>query len=187
MGYNPDADTIEPDKLGGKPQITDLNVLKRGVGGIHPRTTKMRDQDFTKEDVFLQAEEDRLNKAAKEDERLRKLEEIKKQDEDAARIQKQRELMKGGVEEKEEVVEGKLKMTDIDTMPDEVDEIIKKINEINFGVQDLDILIALSRTLKEKRLSLFPESQYAFNLQETGLSQEEMERHAAGEEGGQAD
>ena len=136
----------------------------------------MRNEDFVKEDVYLQAEEERLNKQKKEEERLKKLEEIKRQDEDAARIQKQRELMKGGVEEKEEVVEGKIKMNYVENLPDEVDEITKQINEINFGVQDLDVLIALSKSLKEKRLSLFPESQYAFNLQETGLSQEEMER-----------
>jgi hypothetical protein len=30
-------------------------------------------------------------------------------------------------------------------LPDDVDEVIKNLNEIDFGVQDLDILIELSK------------------------------------------
>ncbi len=43
-------------------------------------TSKVRKTDFMKEDVFLNAEEDRLNKAAREAERLKKLEEAKNKD-----------------------------------------------------------------------------------------------------------
>merc|ERR1719329_1265658 len=118
MGYNPDADTMEPEKgRGGKPIIADMAVLMKGVSGIQKITSKRREEDFIKEDQFLKAQEDHMNKQAKEEERLKKIEEIKKQDEDAARIQKQREMMKGGVEEKEEIVEGKLKKTDVENLP----------------------------------------------------------------------
>ena len=73
-----------------------------------------------------------MGKAAKEAERVRKLEEAKKQDEDAAKIQKQKELMKGGSEKKIEHVEGKLKLAEVENLPDDVDEVIKQINEIDF-------------------------------------------------------
>jgi hypothetical protein len=55
-------------------------------------------------------------------------------------------------------------------MPDEVDEILSTLGEINFGVQDLDILIELSKQLKTRRLKLFPDTNYIFSLQNAGLS-----------------
>ena len=67
-------------------------------------------------------------------------------------------MMKGGSDKKIEEVEGKLKLTEVENLPDEVDDIIKQINEIDFQVQDLEVLIALSKTLKNKRLNLFPET-----------------------------
>ena len=89
MLYNPDNDKIEPESRGGKkPVIADYNVLRQGAAGTLELTTKMRKNDYLKEDAFLNAEEDRMGKAAKEEERKRKLEELKKQDEDAAKIQK---------------------------------------------------------------------------------------------------
>ena len=63
MNYNPDNDTIEPEKGNAKaPEITDFNVLKRGPAAMVELTTRKRKQDFMKEDVFLNAEEDRIQK-----------------------------------------------------------------------------------------------------------------------------
>ena len=141
-----------------------MAVLKMGANYVTETTTRKRKADFMKEDVFLNAEEDRLGKAKKEEERLRKLEEAKKQEDDKDKIAKQKEIMKGGDKKKVEEPEGKLKIAEVENLPDEVDEIIKKINDIDFGIQDLDVLIGLSKALKTKRINLFPESQYAFNL-----------------------
>lgn len=177
MLYDPDNDAMVPARGSSKPKrIADLNILRAGANAVTETTTKKRKEEFMKEDVFLNAEEDRLGKKAREEERLRKLEEAKKQEADKDKIQKQKEIMKGGEKKKVEEPEGKLKIAEVENLPDEVDDIIKQINDIDFGVQDLDVLIALSKTLKTKRINLFPESQYAFNLQETGLTNEEFEK-----------
>lgn len=61
--------------------------------------------------------------------------------------------MKGTEKKKEPEPEGKLRPTQIPTLlSDDVDEVIKQLNEIDFGVQDLDVLIDLSKHLKTKRL-----------------------------------
>ena len=68
--------------------------------------------------------------------------------------------MKGGEKRKNDEPEGKLKQAEVENLPDDVDDIIKQVNEIDFQIQDLDVLIALSKTLKRKRIDLFPDSQY---------------------------
>ena len=40
--------------------------------------------------------------------------------------------MKGGGEKKVEHVEGKLRVADVENLPDDVDEVIKNIGEIDF-------------------------------------------------------
>jgi hypothetical protein len=43
-------------------------------------------------------------------------------------------------------------------LPDDVDEIIYKLKGLDYGRQDLDILIELAKSLKQKRLTLFPDT-----------------------------
>lgn len=81
MMYDPDNDAMVPAKGDRKPKkITDLSVLRMGQNATLEMTSKKRKEDFMKEDVFLNAEEDRLGKKQKEEERLRKLEEAKKEE-----------------------------------------------------------------------------------------------------------
>lgn len=74
-------------------------------------------------------------------------------------------MMKGGEKKKEAEPEGKLRQGQVQNLPDDVDEMIKMLNEIDFNVQDLEILIELSKQLKSKRLQLFPDQTYVFSLQ----------------------
>ena len=64
----------------------------------------------------------------------------------------------------EENVEGKLKMAHVLTLPDDAEEVIGQLSRVDFGKQDLDILIALSKQLKQKRQQLFPDTSYVQNL-----------------------
>ena len=84
--------------------------------------------------------------------------------------------MKGGEKKKDPEPEGKLKMGQVQALPDDVDGMIKELGEIDFGVQDLDILIELSKQLKSKRLQLFPDTSYVFSLQNAGLNQDQIEK-----------
>ena len=81
MIYNPDNDLMEPEKKENQPKkLVDLSIIKKGKNQLTEATSKVRKTDFMKEDIFLNAEEDRLNKAAREAERLKKLEEAKNKD-----------------------------------------------------------------------------------------------------------
>jgi len=55
------------------------------------------------------------------------------------------------------VMEGKLAKKDVQNLPDDVDEIAKTVTGMNFKEQDLDVLIELSKSLKQKRLEMFPD------------------------------
>ena len=82
MMYSAEGDLLEPDKaVDKKPiQLVDLNVLRKGPHLTTGTTSKVRKGDFRQEDKFLAEEEDRLQKDVKEIERLRKIEEAKKQE-----------------------------------------------------------------------------------------------------------
>lgn len=78
--------------------------------------------------------------------------------------------MKGGGKKKDDVPEGKLRIGQVQTLPDEIDECIKFMQTTDYSVQDLVVLVELSRQLKAKRQLLFPDKQYLFNLADAGLS-----------------
>jgi len=40
----------------------------------------------------------------------------------------------------------------------DVDEIIGKLKGVDYGMQDLDVLIELAKVLKHKRMTLFPDT-----------------------------
>jgi len=42
--------------------------------------------------------------------------------------------MKGNDKKKEEIVEGKLRMVDATNLPDDIEDILAKLGEIDFGV-----------------------------------------------------
>ena len=48
-------------------------------------------------------------------------------------------------------------MQDCGQLPEDTEEILKSLEKIDFNLQDLDVLIELSRNLKNKRLKLFPD------------------------------
>jgi hypothetical protein len=68
-------------------------------------------------------------------------------------------------------------MADVQNLPDDVDAIIGNLKTIDFAVQDLDVLIELSKQLKYKRLGLFPETNYMMTLQEAGLTTEQITKN----------
>jgi len=133
------------------------------------------------EEAFLRAEEERLGKAEREAERVRKLEEVKRKDEKEQQMEKQKEALKGE-KKKEPEPEGKLRMGQVQGLPDDVDDVLKTLSEIDFGIQDLDVLIELSKQLKTKRLRLFPDTSYVFSLQNAGLSENQIDEAAKPEE-----
>lgn len=108
-------------------------------------------RDFKKEDAFLEAEEDRLTLQAREAARLKKLEEDQKLVEKEKKKEVKKEALKGGEKKKEEEVQGRIRMTEAQNLPNNIDDVIKRLNEIDFGVQELEILIELSKTLKGHR------------------------------------
>ena len=55
-------------------------------------------------------------------------------------------------------VPGKLKMHEVRDLSEDVDQIIGKLKGVDYGLQDLDVLIELAKQLKHKRLSLFPDT-----------------------------
>ena len=67
-------------------------------------------------------------------------------------------------------------------LPDDVDDVLKTLSEIDFGIQELDVLIELSKQLKTKRLRLFPDTSYVFSLQNAGLSENQIDEAAKPEE-----
>ena len=77
--------------------------------------------------------------------RLKKIEEAKQKDAKEAQLEKQKEMMKGGSKKKDDEPEGKLRMGQVQTLPDEIDECIKFMQTTDYGVQDLDILVELSK------------------------------------------
>jgi hypothetical protein len=68
-------------------------------------------------------------------------------------------------------------MSDVQNLPDDVDAIIGNLKTIDFAVQDLDVLIELSKQLKYKRLGLFPETNYMQSLQDAGLTTEQISKN----------
>ncbi|CDW88384.1 UNKNOWN [Stylonychia lemnae] len=57
-----------------------------------------------------------------------------------------------------EDIPGKLKIHEVRELSDDVDDIISKLKGVDYGIQELDVLIELAKTLKHKRLSLFPDT-----------------------------
>ena len=51
-------------------------------------------------------------------------------------------------------------MADAQNLPDDADAIIGSLKTVDFAVQELDVLIELSKQLKYKRLGLFPDTNY---------------------------
>lgn len=127
------------------------------------------------EEEFLRAEEERQSKEEKRRQKDDKLNERDKKRQLEKEIEEHREQLKGEPDKKkEEYIEGKLRMADVQGLPDEVDEILGSLGSMNFGVQDLDVLIELSKQLKNKRIKLFPDTSYVFSLQNAGLSNDQI-------------
>ena len=57
-------------------------------------------------------------------------------------------------------------MQDCGQLPEDTEEILKSLEKIDFNLQHLDVLIELSRNLKNKRLKLFPDRDIGEWMQE---------------------
>lgn len=51
-----------------------------------------------------------------------------------------------------------MKIHEVRELSNDVDEIIDRLKGIDYGIQELDVLIELARTLKHKRITLFPDT-----------------------------
>mmetsp|Transcript_29447 Transcript_29447/g.44605 ORF Transcript_29447/g.44605 Transcript_29447/m.44605 type:complete len:323 (-) Transcript_29447:44-1012(-) len=172
MNYNTNTDKLEPEKGDDKPrQLVDLTEIKKGPNFI----SKEKRDDQMRNEAFLRAEEERIGKAEKEAERLRKLEEAKKKDEEELASEKLKKEIKGlnQSDKKKEEQEGKLRMGQVRQLPEEIDDVIKMLTDVRFEVQDLDVLIELSKELREKRQTKFKNKNfsYASTLANAGLTE----------------
>ena len=70
-------------------------------------------------------------------------------------------------------------MAQVQNLPDDVEMIVGQLKTLDFSKQDLDVLVELSRQLKYKRLSLFPDTSYMKSLQEAGLTPEQIMKEQA--------
>lgn len=52
---------------------------------------------------------------------------------------------------------GKLRMNDVKNLPEDADQVIDQLKGVDLVMQDLDVLIELSKQLKTKREALFPD------------------------------
>jgi len=52
----------------------------------------------------------------------------------------------------------KLKMSDVRNLSDDADQVIDSLKGVDYGMQELDVLIELSRQLKQKREAMFPDT-----------------------------
>jgi len=81
--------------------------------------------------------------------------------------------------EGEDTQEGVLKMVQVQNLPDDVEMIVGQLKTLDFSKQDLDVLIELSKQLKYKRLSLFPDTSFMQSLQDAGLTPEQIMKDQA--------
>jgi len=54
----------------------------------------------------------------------------------------------------------KLKMHEVQQLPDDIDDIVMRLKIMNFDKQELEVLLALSENLQAKRQKLFPQISY---------------------------
>lgn len=67
-------------------------------------------------------------------------------------------------------------MVEVQNLPDDVDMIVSQLKTLDFSIQDLDVLIELSRQLKYKRIGLFPDTSYMLTLEQAGLTPEKIQK-----------
>jgi len=142
--------------------MVDLSVIKKGLN-FHGTDQKQLDA----EKMEIKKEEDKMDR---ENAMMSKSKANKKDDvsEKAASNQE------SAAAEQEEEREGTLKMIQVQNLPDDVDMIVGQLKTLDFGIQDLDVLIELSKQLKYKRLGLFPDTSYMQSLQSAGLTTEQV-------------
>ena len=152
--------------------MIDYNVVKRGLN-YHGANSN----DLEKEQIEIKKEQEKQEREKAVQVKNSKSYSEKQGGEaekEAEKPDANKDEEKAG--EVDEEREGVLKMVQVQNLPDDADMIIGQLKTLDFAKQDLDVLIALSKTLKNKRINLFPESQYAFTLQDTGLTNEEFEK-----------
>ena len=84
-----------------------------------------------------------------------------------------------GKDENDEGQEGVLRMAQVQNLPEDCEMIVGQLKTLDFGKQDLDVLIELSKQLKQKRIELFPDTNYQKSLQQAGPTPEQIMRDQA--------
>ena len=142
-------------------KMVDLNIVKKGLN-YHGTAQK----DIEKEHQEIKREEERMDrekavmgntKRSFKDDGASQKEEAKSKAKSKAEENKEQA-------EGDEAQEGVLKLAQVQNLPDDVEMIVGQLKTLDFSKQDLDVLIELSRQLKYKRLSLFPDTSYMQSL-----------------------
>ena len=153
MKYDDLGNQLAPmGKEDGQPKkLIDQNVLKKGLNHISREKKAIQNE----RDFYLKEEEEKIKAEEKVKETAVNVLKKRRELEEDARIDKFKEQAKGGSIEKSVDMEGKWKMDRVNNLPDEVDEVINQLDTCVYEAQDLDVLIELSKKLKEKRLNMF--------------------------------
>ena len=84
----------------------------------------------------------------------------------------------GSNKKKDAEQEGKLRMAQVQALPEEIDDVIKMLSDVRFEVQDLDVLIELSKELREKRQQKFKNINFSYaatTLANAGLTENQID------------
>jgi hypothetical protein len=157
-------------------------VIKKGLNPKHQTV-----QQKQKDDLAIKEEEDRIEREEKEKKKASQkkkqevdifnaagkdssamLKEDKKDESRMSQTQKQ-DQAKQQDKHNDDNAE-KLKINEVQSLPDDVDEIIGQLKDIDYAAQDLEVLIELAKQLKTKRTNLFPDTSYMYSLQEAGIN-----------------
>lgn len=147
------------DEQKQKPRkLIDLNVLKKGVKipsitdtGVRPFRVKTQNNHdladspsglkkgkpanltLDEEEDYLAAEEAKQANEAKLKQKQQMMVDREKKRQQEIQIEEHREVLKGEFDKKEDV-EGKLRMSDVTAMPEEIDEILGYLQNANFNI-----------------------------------------------------
>ena len=162
MVFDRDVSSLIPEGDEKQKKLIDYSVVKKGLKAGSRKTKK---QDDLIEAAYLE-EEERIAEEEKEQARLAKIAESQGKNVQEEAEQARKDALKGIEKKKEEHVEGKLRMQDCGNLPEDIEDILHHLEKIDFELQDLDILIELSRNLKNRRLKLFPDRDIGEWMQE---------------------
>lgn len=163
MVFNQESSALTAEYVDEKNQkemkMVDMSVIKKGLN-FHGTAQK-----------GLDAEKDTIKK---EEKLMGRENDMKSKPKSHKKADDEEEKAASQAAEVEEEREGMLTLIQVQNLPEDVDMIVGQLKTLDFGIQDLDVLIDLAKNLKYKRMSLFPETNYMQSLQQAGLSTEQI-------------